>query len=236
MKKILISLLTVTIVSTMLFSTSAFACIYTEENLPYGVQTKPQQEMALTNEIKEEILQNLIETEYPNSNSDDIVVKYYGSLSNGAMLINHYNSSYNYTENLYPNNFYQIEYENIAFIYSVPTNKDIVNLYIKSKMYSFKEAYDAELIDFENLWEIEHLIDDFTFGLSYYPEYNEKGNVLFGDVNGDKYVTVLDATMIQQYLSDLCDLNEAETECADFNSDGKINIIDVTLLQNTLAR
>ena len=100
MKKILISLLTVTIVSTMLFSTSAFAYIYTEENLPYGVQTKPQQEMALTNEIKEEILQNLIETEYPNSNSDNIVVKYYGSLSNGAMLINHYNGSCNYAENI----------------------------------------------------------------------------------------------------------------------------------------
>lgn len=236
MKKVVISFISVILIYPMAFSTTAFACIYTEENLPYGVQSELQQERELSNDIKEEIVEKLIETEYSDSNPDDIVVRYYGTLSNGAMLINHYNENYEYTENFHPDNSYQISYNNVTFFYRFPTNKDKVNLYINGDFYTFKEAYDTDLIDFKNLWEIEHLIDNFVFGLGYFPEYREEGNVLFGDVNGDRYITISDATMIQKYLSVLCELNDDETECADFNDDGEINIIDVTLLQNTLAR
>lgn len=236
MKKIIISFISAILIFTLAFSTTAFACIYTEENLPYGVQTEPQQERELSSEIKEEIVEKLIETEYPDSNPDDIIVRYYGTLSNGAMLINHYNKNYTYTENSYPDNSFQISYSNVTFFYRFPTNKDKVNLYINGAFYTFKEAYDTELIAVKQLWEIEHMIDKFCFGLGYFPEYREEGNVLFGDVNGDRYVTILDATMIQQYLSGLCELNGAETDCADFNADGEINILDVTLLQNVLAR
>ena len=164
MKRIFISLLSVMLTFVMAFSTTAFAKenlnYYTINNLPYDFHKNPQQEQELSSEVKEEILLKLLETEYPDSNPEDIAIRYYGSLSNGAMLINHYNKTYTYTESKYLSN---IEYENLDFLYSVSTEKDIVKLYINGNIYDFKEAYKNNLINFRNLWEIENSIDKFNF-------------------------------------------------------------------------
>ncbi|MBQ5381039.1 MAG: CHAP domain-containing protein, partial [Ruminococcus sp.] len=55
-----------------------------------------------------------------------------------------------------------------------------------------------------------------------------------GDVNGDGLISILDATLIQQYLAGLLDLSKTDVQWADFNCDGLVNIDDATALQRML--
>ncbi len=58
---------------------------------------------------------------------------------------------------------------------------------------------------------------------------------LYGDVNGDGIISKADATMIQQYLVDLVELDNIQKIAADVNGDGTINVIDVTDINKLLA-
>lgn len=232
-KKVFISLLSAMLIITMAFSTNAFAVIYTIDTLPYGVQTEPQQERKLESDKKDKILQKLLDTEYQGSNPDDIVIRYYGSLSNGAMLINHYNKTYDYpvlAKSNSENRFY-ISFDNVTFCYSYATEKDMVNLYINGEFYTFKEAYDANLISQDNLWEIDHYIDDFCW---YLFSWADSESALIGDLNGDGKLTVADATLIQKYICGAFKLTDSLKKLADTNSDGNITVADVTEIQNKI--
>ncbi len=55
-----------------------------------------------------------------------------------------------------------------------------------------------------------------------------------GDVNGDGLISILDATLIQQYLAGLLDLSKTDVKWADFNCDDLVNIDDATALQRML--
>ena len=55
-----------------------------------------------------------------------------------------------------------------------------------------------------------------------------------GDVNGDGLISILDATLIQQYLAGLLDLSNNDIKWADFNCNGVVNIDDATALQRML--
>ena len=52
-----------------------------------------------------------------------------------------------------------------------------------------------------------------------------------GDVNNDGRVTIDDATLVQQYLSHIKELDEESKTIADMNGDGKVTVYDVTLIQ-----
>jgi hypothetical protein len=56
-----------------------------------------------------------------------------------------------------------------------------------------------------------------------------------GDVNGDGYLNILDATEIQKYLVDYNDFNSNQLELADFNDDGLVSVLDVTSIQRFLV-
>lgn len=58
---------------------------------------------------------------------------------------------------------------------------------------------------------------------------------IFGDVNGDGKVSILDATEIQKHLAELSSLNTNQLSVADVNGDGKISILDATQIQKYLA-
>lgn len=60
-------------------------------------------------------------------------------------------------------------------------------------------------------------------------------NFMLGDVNGDKKLTIRDATYIQLGLVKLQALSRAQRRAADVNLDGKVNIMDVTIIQQRLA-
>lgn len=230
MKKIFISLLSVMMIFTMAFSTNAFAeTIYTIDNLPCELQKVPQQEQELSSEIKEEILYKLLETEYPDCAPEDIVIKYYGKLSNGALLINHYNKTYTYPELTWTyKDACVAKYANIDFMYRYETEKDCVSLYMYDEFYTFEDAYKLGLTDINVMFELVNVVDHFYFYLSSY--WDDTTSVV-GDVNGDGVLTILDATLIQKKIIGAVSFNESETESADINGDGIINVSDVTQIQ-----
>ncbi len=57
-----------------------------------------------------------------------------------------------------------------------------------------------------------------------------------GDVNMDGKVTIVDATMMQQYLADLINLNEAQIYTCDLDGHGDVTVMDATRLQRHVAK
>ena len=68
---------------------------------------------------------------------------------------------------------------------------------------------------------------------SYYSE--RKDNVLLGDADGDRKITISDATMIQEYIADYDMPDHFQIRACDVNGDGSINISDTTEIQRFLA-
>ena len=56
-----------------------------------------------------------------------------------------------------------------------------------------------------------------------------------GDINGDGYVTIADATMIQLYVSSQIELTDEQIAQCDFDFDGQITIMDTTCIQKYLT-
>ena len=56
-----------------------------------------------------------------------------------------------------------------------------------------------------------------------------------GDVNGDGYITVADATLVQQHAAELITLTDTALLAADTNKDGYVTVADATLIQRYAA-
>ena len=52
-----------------------------------------------------------------------------------------------------------------------------------------------------------------------------------GDVNLDRDISIADAVILQNYLLGRCTLDEQQGICADFNSDGKVTVLDLMQLK-----
>ncbi len=61
-------------------------------------------------------------------------------------------------------------------------------------------------------------------------------DILYGDVNNDGVVSVLDATLIQRYNAKLVTLSDEQFKSADVNFDGKVDILDSTLIRKYVAQ
>lgn len=66
-------------------------------------------------------------------------------------------------------------------------------------------------------------------------ENSIKLSVLYGDVDLDKTIKIIDATEIQKYSADSVSLKDVQIVCGDVNGDGLVNIVDSTLIQKYLA-
>lgn len=67
------------------------------------------------------------------------------------------------------------------------------------------------------------------------PEHTEYPTIL-GDVNGDRYIDILDAAMIQKYAASKVKLNKLQKHAADYNKDGKIDILDSIAIQRRSSK
>lgn len=56
-----------------------------------------------------------------------------------------------------------------------------------------------------------------------------------GYVDDDNDVTIKDATLIQKYLADLCEMTKEQEFCADVDNNGKVTISDATMIQKYVA-
>lgn len=57
-----------------------------------------------------------------------------------------------------------------------------------------------------------------------------------GDVNGDKYLTVVDALLMLRYNAGKTQLDSAQLKCADMNGDGKVDVIDALTLLKKISQ
>lgn len=65
--------------------------------------------------------------------------------------------------------------------------------------------------------------------------YEGTPDFMRGDVNGDKKVTINDATIIQRYLAEYRTLTSRQMLAADADKNGKVSIRDVTEIQRAIA-
>ena len=64
----------------------------------------------------------------------------------------------------------------------------------------------------------------------------EKDEYMIGDTDNDLSITIIDATVIQEYLALSVKFDDIQIILADVDNDGSISIIDVTWIQRYLAR
>ena len=67
------------------------------------------------------------------------------------------------------------------------------------------------------------------------PTTTPVGTMIYGDVNGDGYVTVADATLIQKHSAGLTSISDEYLVLGDVNDDGVINVIDATMIQKYIV-
>ena len=60
-------------------------------------------------------------------------------------------------------------------------------------------------------------------------------NVKLGDVDGDGFITIMDATAVQLHIAQLTALTDVQIKAADTDKDGELTIMDVTAIQCFIA-
>lgn len=68
------------------------------------------------------------------------------------------------------------------------------------------------------------------------PPTEPSGNAVYGDVNGDGDITVVDATLVQKHVVQLETLSADKQILADVNGDNTISVVDATLIQKYVVR
>lgn len=68
------------------------------------------------------------------------------------------------------------------------------------------------------------------------PVTEPSGNAVYGDVNGDGDITVVDATLVQKHVVQLETLSADKQILADVNGDNTISVVDATLIQKYIVQ
>ena len=69
-----------------------------------------------------------------------------------------------------------------------------------------------------------------------HPATEPSGNAVYGDVNGDGDITVVDATLVQKHVVQLETLSADKQILADVNEDNTISVVDATLIQKYVVQ
>lgn len=68
------------------------------------------------------------------------------------------------------------------------------------------------------------------------PATDPSGNAVYGDVNGDGDITIVDATLVQKHVVQLETLSADKQILADVNGDNTISVVDATLIQKYIVQ
>lgn len=68
------------------------------------------------------------------------------------------------------------------------------------------------------------------------PATEPSGNAVYGEVNGDGDITIVDATLVQKHVVQLETLSADKQILADVNGDNTISIVDATLIQKYIVQ
>lgn len=67
------------------------------------------------------------------------------------------------------------------------------------------------------------------------PATEPSGNAVYGEVNGDGDITIVDATLVQNHVAQLETLSADKQILADVNGDNTISVVDATLIQKYIV-
>lgn len=68
------------------------------------------------------------------------------------------------------------------------------------------------------------------------PTTEPSGNAVYGEVNGDGDITIVDATLVQKHVVQLETLSADKQILADVNGDNTISVVDATLIQKYIVQ
>lgn len=68
------------------------------------------------------------------------------------------------------------------------------------------------------------------------PATEPSGNAVYGEVNGDGDITIVDATLVQKHVAQLETLSADKQILADVNGDNTISVVDATLIQKYIVQ
>lgn len=180
--------------------------------------------------LHDESVENQIKDDYIANVDNDADVKkmeinYYGTLSDGSMLV--------FVDCKY---YYEcvVDYKVIGkYVYYTPTKDETIVVYKNHEFIEIIEAYQDGTLTDELLDETAEIL---CFAKFVNPNEEPETPVLYGDVDNDGVITVLDATLVQKLG---LGIEEPESELtsvlADVNNDGRISVLDVTCIQKYIA-
>ncbi|MDE6020573.1 MAG: dockerin type I repeat-containing protein, partial [Ruminococcus sp.] len=119
-------------------------------------------------------------------------------------------------------------------IYSVDTFRDITDKVIYS--YDFSKAGKSN-VNVSYILNGNTYKDNFSVTVSGTASGGSAGigtTFILGDLNTDATLSMSDAVLLQKYLLNLKNLTSEQLQIADINSDGRVNIFDLTLLKASL--
>lgn len=175
--------------------------------------------------VENQIKQDYIENVNNRVNIDRMNIKYYGTLSDGSMLV--------FVDCKY---YYEcvVDYKVIGkYVYYTPTEDMTIVLYKNHQFSEIMDAYKNGTLSDELLDETADIL---CFSKFVNPNEEPETPVLYGDVDNDGVITVLDATLVQKLG---LGIEEPESELtsvlADVNNDGRISVLDVTCIQKFIT-
>ena len=179
--------------------------------------------------LDDESVENHIKTDYIANVDNDadiekMEINYYGTLSDGSMLV-FVDCKYYYSA--------VVEYKVIGkYVYYTPTKAETIVVYKNHEFTEILDAYQNGTLSDELLDETAEIL---CFAKFVNPNEEPEPQVLYGDVDNDGVITVLDATLVQKFGLGLEPESELISVLADVNNDGRISVLDVTCIQKFIT-
>ena len=195
----------------------------------------PKVEEMLPEEYREDILKQVL-LFYPNTDLNDIIIQYYGKLSNGALLICHYDStqSEDFLKAKPKTQYVSSSDSNLTFAYCFDSVDGIIDLYQNHRLTSISEAANTSIFTDKLLFELAKSVKSYLVLTASWNLDNLIDGIL-GDVDGDMIISISDATMVQKIASGLFEPCRLRYQSADINNDGVVDITDATEIQKKCA-
>ena len=180
--------------------------------------------------LDDESVENQIKTDYIANkdnrvNIDRIDINYYGTLSDGSMLV--------FVDCKY---YYEcvVDYKVIGkYVYYTPTKDETIVVYKNHQFTEIMDAYQNGSLSDELLDETAEIL---CFAKFVNPNEEPEPQAIYGDVDLDGAITITDATLVQKLG---LGFEEPESELtsvlADVNNDGRVSILDVTYIQKYIV-
>ncbi|MGN0491103.1 dockerin type I repeat-containing protein [Ruminococcus sp.] len=176
---------------------------------------------SVENQIKEDYIANVDN----NADIEKMEINYYGTLSDGSMLV---------FVDCKDSSASVIDYTVIGkYVYYIPNAGRRIVLYNNHEFTDILDAYQNGTLSDELLDETAEIL---CFARFVKTNVEPEPQVLYGDVDRNGVITIMDATLVQKLG---IGIEEPESELisvlADVNNDGRISITDVTCIQKYIA-